>query len=62
MTDLTDQERNDFRPATYRGDPDTLEPGLERQSPADEAHDRQDFDDPRVAQPGDDPPDERALG
>lgn len=53
---LDRQEREDFRPASYRGDPDELEEGVEQERPIDEARDRGDFSDPRVAQPGDEEP------
>jgi hypothetical protein len=46
------QEREDFRPGSYRRDAEELEPGVEHERPIDEARDRGDFADPRVAQPG----------
>ncbi len=59
---LDRQEREDFRPASYRGDPDELEEGVDQEQPIDEARDRGDFSDPRVAQPGEgDPGEERRL-
>ena len=61
MGDPGEQERNDFREVTYRGDADDLQPGRDHDEPLDEAKDRPDFYDERVAQPGDDPPGETAL-
>lgn len=61
MTDPKDQERNDFRPMEYRGDPGELQPDVEPEGPEDEARNRGDFSDPRVQQPGDEPAEETGL-
>jgi hypothetical protein len=47
--------RSDFRPTSERCDSDAVEPGHEYEEPIDQARDRGDFTDDRVAQPGDDP-------
>ena len=56
-----EQERNDFEPTENRSDPWGVEEGGAQQPPTDQERDQGDTGDTRVAQPGDDPPEERAL-
>jgi hypothetical protein len=61
MSDYSRQQRKDFRPTTERSHPDAIEPGHEHEGPNDEARNRGDFTDPRVAQPGEEPADETGM-
>jgi NAD(P)-dependent dehydrogenase (short-subunit alcohol dehydrogenase family) len=56
-----DQQRSDFRPTSERRDPDAMEPGVEYEEANDQARNRGDFTDPRVAQPGEGPADETGM-
>ena len=56
------QERNDFEPTENRRDVESVtEAGQRQQHPVDQQRDHGDAGDTRVAQPGEEPPDERAM-
>jgi hypothetical protein len=56
MTDHASQQRNDFRPTVERSHPDAIEPGHDHDEADDQAENRGDYTDPRVAQPGEEEP------